>query len=160
MRYDDDSTTVCMELTGGATSRYSNWYFNSYAEFDGEEYGLDVEGLRLLDGSADEGVAIIAAVDLGLIGYDTPQIKAPDAVYVRGKSSDILVVDIALPTDEVYSYPAHRYSESMAVMRHAPMKGLLNARQQGFNTIVRNQDGGSFELASVEVALAVSKRRI
>ena len=160
MRYDDDSTTICMELAGGATSRYSNWYFNSYATFDGEEYGLDAEGLRLLDGGTDEGVAITAAVDPGLIGYDTPQIKAPDAVYVRGKSSDILVVDIALPTDEVYSYPAHRYSESMAVMRHAPMKGLLNARQQGFNTIVRNQDGGSFEIASVEVALAVSKRRI
>ena len=159
-RYNNDSTTVCMELTGGATSRYSNWYFNSYATFDGEDYGMDSAGLRLLDGTDDEGTEIEAVVDLGLIGYDTPQIKSPDSVYVRGKSSDILVVDIALPTGDIYNYPAHRYSESMAVMRHAPMKGLLNQRQQGFNTIVRNQDGGSFELAGVEVTTIESKRKI
>ncbi|MBK8117509.1 MAG: hypothetical protein IPK44_24800 [Candidatus Accumulibacter sp.] len=104
MRYDDDSTTVCMELTGGATSRYSNWHFNSYATFDGEEYGMDSVGLRLLDGADDEGDAIEATIDLGLIGYDSPQIKSPDSVYVRGKSSDALVVDIALPDEAIYSY--------------------------------------------------------
>ena len=159
-RYNNDSAAVCMELTGGATSRYSNWHFNSYAMFDGDEYGLDSDGLRLLDGRSDEGAEIEAIVDMGLIGYDTPQIKSPDSVYVRGKSSDILVVDIAPPTGDTYSYPAHRYSESMAVMRHAPMYGLINLRQHGFNTIVRNQHGGSFEIAGIEVVLAVSKRRI
>ncbi|WP_287671125.1 hypothetical protein [Accumulibacter sp.] len=40
------------------------------------------------------------------------------------------------------------------------MKGLLNQRQQGFNAIVRNQYGCSFEVASAEAAIAVSKRRI
>ena len=98
-RYNNDSTTVCMELTGGATSRYSNWYFNSYATFDGEDHGMDSAGLRLLDGiTDDEGTEIEAVVDPGLIGYDAIRIKSPDSVYVRGKSSDILVVDIALPT--------------------------------------------------------------
>ncbi len=159
-RYSDDSTTVCMELADGATSRYSNWYFNSYAAFGGDEYGLDAEGLRLLEGSTDEGEEISAAIYLGFIGYDTPQIKSPEGVYVRGKSSDILVVDVVLPTDDVYSYPANRYSETMAVVRHAPMKGLLSQRQQGFSTIVRNQNGCSFELASVEVSFIVSSRRI
>ena len=160
MRYDDDSTTVCMELKGGATSRHSNWYFNSYATFDGDEYGMDSVGLRLLDGADDEGEAIEATIDLGLIGYDSPQIKSPDSVYVRGKSSDALVVDIALPDEAIYSYEADRYSATMAVMRHAPMKGLLNQRQQGFNAIVRNQYGCSFEVASAEATIAVSKRRI
>lgn len=160
MRYDDDSTTVCMELAGGATSRYAHWYFNSHATFDGEEYGMDSVGLRLLDGADDEGEAIEATIDLGLIGYDSPQIKSPDSVYVRGKSSDALVVDIALPDGAIYSYEADRYSESMTVMRHTGMKGLLNQRQQGFNAIVRNQDGGSFEIASAEVTIAESKRKI
>ena len=159
-RYSDDSTTICMELTGGATSRYSGWYFNSYAAFEGKEYGLDAVGLRLLEGSTDEGTEIDAGVDLGFIGYDTAQIKSPDSVYVRGKSSDVMVVDIALPTGDVYNYPAHRYSETMAVVRHAPMKGLLNQRQQGFSTIICNQNGCSFELDSVEVLFIVSSRRI
>ncbi len=160
IRYDDDATCVCMNLANGATSRYASWYFNSYANFDGDEYGLDSVGLRLLEGSNDDGTAIQATVDCGLVGYGTPNIKAPECAYVTGKSSAPLVIDIALPSGTIYSYPARTYSEDPKVIRHDGMKGLMNVRTPWFSTVIRNEDGGSLEVSSVLVLVNESNRKI
>ena len=160
IRYDDDATCVCMNLANGATSRYSSWYFNSYANFEGDEYGLDSVGLRLLEGSNDDGTAIQATVDCGLVGYGTPNIKAPECAYVTGKSSAPLVIDIALPSGTIYSYPARTYSEDPKVIRHDGMKGLMNVRTPWFSTVIRNEDGGSLEVSSVLVLVNESNRKI
>jgi hypothetical protein len=160
IRYDDDATCVCLNLANGATSRYASWYFNSYANFDGDEYGIDSVGLRLLEGSDDEGTAIQATVDCGLVGYGTPNIKAPECAYVTGKSSAPLVIDIALPSGTIYSYPARTYSEDPKVIRHDGMKGLMNVRTPWFSTVIRNEDGGSLEVSSVLVLINESNRRI
>jgi hypothetical protein len=161
LRYDDDSTTVCMALGGKfPTSRYSNWYFTGYANVFGAEYGIDSIGLRLLEGDDDDGTDIPAVLDCGLIGYGSSNIKAPECVYVLGKSSSPLVVDVALPTGDTYSYPARSSSESLKTQRHDGMKGLMNLRQTAFSTVIRNDEGGTMELSAVEVLVNESKRRI
>jgi len=159
-RYDDDSTCVCMNFANGATSRYANWFFNSYALIDGDEYGCDAEGLRLLDGTDDQGVAIVATLDCGKVGYGSLQIKSPECVYVAGKSSAPMVVDIALPEGQTYSYPARTYSETPKVMRHDGMKGLMNTRQPWFSTVIRNDSGSSMEVSAVDVVINESTRKI
>jgi len=158
IRYDDDATCVCMNLANGATSRYANWYFNSYATFDGDEYGLDSVGLSLLEGADDAGVDIQSVLDAGLVGYGTPNIKSPECAYLSGKSSEPLVIDIALPYGTIYSYPARTYSETPAVIRHDGMKGLMNARQPWFSTVIRNEGGGTMEVSSVQVLINESGR--
>lgn len=161
MRYDDDSTTVCMLLGGkNPTSRYAGWYFTGYAVINGDEYGLDRIGLCLLEGADDEGADIPAVLDCGAVGYGSLNIKAPECVYVLGKSSLPLVVDISLPTEMTYRYPARNYSESVATQRHDGMKGLMNSRQSVFSTVIRNEDGGTMEISAVEVIVNESKRRI
>ncbi len=162
LRYDDDSTTVCMALGGkNPTSRYAGWYFTGYATIEGREYGISNTGLLLLEGDDDAGQGIVAVLDCGVLGHGSTNIKAPECVYVVGRSSSPLVVDIALPDGSIYSYPARSYSETrVANHRHDGMKGLMNARQSMFSTVIRNDDGGQMELAACEVLINESQRRI
>ena len=160
IRYDDDATCVVLNLTNEATSRYASWYFNSYANINGDEYGLDSIGLRLLEGSDDDGTAIQSTVDCGLVGYGSPNIKSPECVYIIGKSSAPLVIDIALPSGTIYSYPARTYSENPKVIRHDGMKGLINVRTPWFSTVIRNEDGCTMEVSSAIVLVNESNRKI
>ena len=163
IRYDDDATTVAMNLSNGASSRYSNWYFAGFAEFDGMEYGLDTIGLRLLEGGDDDTVPIQTVLDFGKIGMESLQIKSPDVVYVSSKSQDKLIVTIALENGSSYDYPARDHSEDdVRVHRHDGMKGLMNQRQTRFDVVIRNDMdvGGSSEIADVTVNVIHSKRKI
>ena len=159
-RYSDDASTVCMNLTNGATSRYSNWHFTSHAKFGDEYYGMDSTGLRLLEGNADEFVHIVAAIEVGNVGMADMQICSPEFIYVSGKSSSPLVIDIWLPDGTVYSYPSRSYSEDIKVQRHDGFKGLMNKRQSRFVVVIRNDDGCSMEVAAVQVLIGVSARKI
>jgi hypothetical protein len=159
-RYNDDSTTMSINLANGATARYGEWHFNSCATFDGDEYGCNSAGLSLLEGDTDMGAEIEAVVHCGRVGFGSLKIKAPECVYVSGKSSDALVVDIILPDDTVYSYPARSFSTTHAVTRHDGMKGLMNNRQSSFLVAIKNQDGASMEVSSATVLINESSRRI
>jgi len=163
MRYDDDSTTVAMNLSNGASSRYNNWYFTGFAKFNGDEYGLDDVGLSLLEGSADDVTPIQTVLDVGKIGLQSLQIKTPDVVYVSSKSQDRLIVTIALENGDTYDYPARDYSEDdVRVHRHDGMKGLMNRRQTRFDVAIRNDPdvGGRSEIADVSVIVHHSARKI
>lgn len=161
VRYDDDSTTVVMNLVNGATSRYSNWYFNSFARVFGDEYGVDSVGLRKLEGTTDDGTAILSVLDCGNVGFDSLQIKAPEVIYVAGKSSAPMVADVVLPDGSIYSYPARSYSDDKPdVQRHDGMKGLMNLRQNWFTLVLRNDEGSTFDVSGVVALVGSSKRKI
>ena len=159
-RYVDDSTTLCMNLANGATSRYSHWHFNSYATIDGDEYGIDSVGMSLLEGSDDLGTDIFCALDCGRVGFGSLNIKSPECVYVAGKSSAAMVVDIEIPGDTTYSYPARTFSEEPTVIRHDGMKGLINKRKTWFSMVLRNQSGSRMEVEVAVVFINESTRMI
>jgi hypothetical protein len=160
MIYNDDATTMSINLANGATARYGEWGFNSYATIEGDEYGCDAIGLSLIEGNTDMGSAIDAVIHLGRVGFGSMQIKAPESVYVAGKSSAPIVVDITVPGSALYSYPARTFSIDHAVMRHDGTKGLMNARKAWFLVAVRSQNGSSMEVSAVDVVLNESSRRI
>lgn len=158
--YNDDSTTMSVNLATGATARYGEWHFNSCATFDGDEYGCNAVGLSLLEGDTDMGSEIEALIHCGRVGFGSLQIKAPENIYVFGLSSAALVIDIILPNGDVYSYPARSFSTTHAVTRHDGMKGLMNKRQSSFLVALRNQDGASMEVSTAAVLVNESSRMI
>lgn len=162
MRYNDDATTMSINLTTGATARYGDLNLNSFATFEGEEYGCDSIGMHLLEGDTDAGIPIQAVIDLGHTGMGAQQIKSPICAYVSGKSSAPLIVTITLPDGTAYDYPARSYSEEVErVQRHDGMKGLMNKRQTWFDTVLRNDDDGcSMEVFFVVMSVNESARRI
>ena len=160
VRYNDDATTMSVNLANGATARYGEWAFNSYATIDGDEYGCDSTGLRLLEGDDDELLPIQSTIDCGRVGYDSVRIKSPENVYVAGKSSDLIGVDIILPSGTVYEYQSRNFTEDYGVVRVDGMKGLMNARLPWFSTVIKNQNGSTLEVSAVQVLVNESKRMI
>jgi hypothetical protein len=161
MRYNDDATTMSINLTTGATSRYAEWHMNSYATIDGDEYGVDSVGMHLLEGGDDAGAAIYATIDCGRVGFESLHQKAPEHVYTAAKASAPIVVTIELPDGSIYDYPARSSdADELRMHRHDSMKGLMNTRQTWFDLVIRNDTGSTFDLSGVQVLVAESQRRI
>lgn len=161
MRYNDDATTMSVNLATGATARYGDWHMTGFATIDGHEYGCNTVGMHLLEGDDDAGVQIQAVLDVGIIGMESQQIKSPTEVYVSGKSSAPLVVVISLPDGTAYEYPARDFgTDQVTTRRHDGMRGLINARQAWFDVVIRNDEGCSMDILLANVNVNHSDRRI
>ncbi len=161
MRYNDDATTMSVNLATGATARYGDWHMTGFATIDGHEYGCNTAGMHLLEGDDDAGVPIQAVLDVGIIGMESPQLKSPTEVYVTGKSSAALVVVVSLPDGTAYEYPARNFgTDQVTTRRHDGMRGLINVRQAWFDVVIRNDDGCSMDILLANVNVNHSDRRI
>lgn len=154
--YDDDQTTLCVNLNTGAASRYA-WAFNSFAQIDRVAYGMDAAGLRELDGSDDDGALIPCVIDLGKPSV-SGQISTPINVYVYGEASDKLTLVVLTPTGQAYEYLSHKAATDAQCMRFQPGKGLRSV-YHGVR-LTNGDNGASFTLAAVEALMSISQRRI
>ena len=154
--YDDDQTTLCVNLNTGAASRYA-WAFNSFAQIDRVAYGMDASGLRELTGSDDDGELIQCVIDLGKPSV-SGQISTPINVYVYGEASDKLTLVVSTPTGQVYEYLSHKAATDAQCMRFQPGKGLRSV-YHGVR-LTNGDNGASFTLAAVEALMSISQRRI
>lgn len=154
--YDDDQTTLCVNLTTGAASRYA-WAFNSFAQIDRVAYGMDAAGLRELGGDEDDGLLIESVIDFGKPTI-SGQISTPVNVYAYGESSDKLTLVVTTPTGAAYEYLSDRAVTGGQCMRFQPGKGL-RAAFHGLR-ITNGSYGSSFSIAAVEALVAISNRRV
>lgn len=156
--YHDDATTVCYNLTGGGTSRYSGWHFNSFATIGGDYYGIDSAGLRLLQGDDDQGEEILSVIHLGRVGFGTSRMKSLPAIYVTGKGENGMLASISDSFGNgPYDYPSRSHRQGAYVQRITPGRGLRDAF---FPIAIMNVDGGFIEVSAVEVMVSESSRRI
>lgn len=159
-RRSTSARTLCFNPENGATSRYSGWAFNSFAEIGGVSYGIDSDGLHDLSGDDDNGEDIVAVLALGRIGTTSWQIKYPDVAYLSGTASSAPVLNIMLPSGAEYAYQARSAKLSPGVMRVEGMRGLINERAAWFLTDLCNQSGASIEISALQILMHESNRRI
>lgn len=157
LRYAPDPSTVCMNLATGAASRYTNWYFNSFAQINDQYYGVDSQGMWLLEGSSDNDTPIVAGIDLGRVGFRTNNLKHVSNVYVSGKASAAMVVTVSTSSGATYDYAARSFDTAAKVQRHDLGRGL---RETWYELVVRNTAGSSLEVSGVSVIVADSTRKI
>ncbi len=156
-RYASDPSTVCMNLATGAASRYTNWYFNSFAQIDDHYYGVDSYGMWLLEGSLDDDQDIPAGIHLGRIGFRTDNLKHVPNVYVSGKASEDMILSVTTASGDTYDYSARNFNTAAKVQRHDLGKGL---RETWYDLVVRNTNGASIEVSAVRAVVADSPRAI
>ncbi len=154
--YDDDQTTLCVNLNTGAASRYA-WAFNSFAQIGRVAYGMDADGLRELDGSSDDGALIPCVIDLGKPSV-SGQISTPVNVYAYGESSDKLTLVVTTPSGAAYEYLSHKAATDAQCMRFQPGKGLRSV-YHGFR-LTNGANGAAFTMAAAEALMSISQRRI
>ena len=157
LRYAPDPSTVCMNLATGAASRYTNWYFNSFAQINDQYYAVDSQGMWLLEGSNDNGSPIISGIDLGRIDFHSNNLKHVPNVYVSGKSSSNTIVTVTTSSGLTYDYFARSFDVAAKVQRHDLGRGL---RETWYGLVVRNSAGSNLEVSGVSVPIVDSPRKI
>lgn len=153
---DEVVETWVINTDTGAVSRYEGYEFNSFAEIGQDYYGMKEDGLYLLD--KGDGVVesdVFAAVSLGKQTFGTSARKRISNVYVSGRSETRMQLRV-LAGDEEYVYAARASAENMQTQRIDTGKGLV-ANYLEFDLI---NEGGEFEVGSIEFAVVPTNRRI
>lgn len=148
--------TWVMNLRTGASSRYENFYFDSFMNVDGVLYGANSEGLFELGGDDDDGAPIEAVIDFGLKSFGSNQLKRLEQIYLTVASDGPMFVRVTAEGAS-YTYTMRDFNEAMQTQRVTPGKGM---RANYFGFEVGNIDGADCELSAVEVLVAESARRI
>lgn len=118
-----------------AASSYTNYPFNSLAQFDGRYFGMADDGLYELVGTTDNGAQITATLRTGLMNFGTSAFKSLPAVYVGAKTDGTFVFKVTT-TSETGSKRQYWYTSvartANAVREHriTPGKGLSSVYWQ------------------------------
>lgn len=150
-----DTATVYSLDVGGST-RYTNYAFNSFAQFDGAHYGAKADGIYLLQGSTDDGDFINASVNLGRPNMGSFNRKGLPYVYVGAASSGVLILKVVADGQE-YFYRASSSGTDVATHRFTPGLGL---RATNYELEIQNESGDAFDLAEIEFVPVQLSRRI
>jgi len=152
---DPDYVWVVNDDTG-ATSTYANFKFNSYAKLGERYYGMQSDGLYLLEGDDDAGTTTLANIGFGQQDFGTTAAKRVINVYVGVASTGALLLKISTNSVEAV-YVQQRVSEDQRVARFVPGKGMQGTLL-AFE--LYNEDNADFTLSSVEFHAIPLTRRI
>jgi hypothetical protein len=141
----------------GASVRYDNFNFNSYARIGGTYYGARSDGIYELDGDTDAGTSITANLNMGRVDFNSKMLKRLDAAYMTVGSYDTMVLRVTDDEGNVYDYAARRSGTAMQQQRIDVGRGL-KANYMQFEIV--NLNGADFELGGLELMAADSTRRI
>ena len=132
-----------------AASRYEGFKFNS---LDGEFGAMD-DGIYQLTGTTNNGVAINAFIETGLMDFGKPQLKHVNHAYIR--AYDNLQLSLDMTGSETINYLVSPTGDE-------PGKAHLakGDRARKWKLKLSNVNGGGFELESIELDEEVLSRRV
>lgn len=144
-----------------AFTEYSNYPFNSIAQYGAFPYGVSEDGIYKLDGDDDDGTQIDAAVKTKLTSFRERALKDAKSVYIGYTGSGKLVLKVTVDRGgklhEYWYEQKQGATDSLRTGRFDPQRGLRSSYWQ-FEII--NQDGADFDLEDVTILYQVLSRRI
>jgi hypothetical protein len=153
---EGDNETWVINLESSGSTNYTNYRFGSYANIAGQPYGANSDGIYLLDGDTDSGVAIRANVSMGKLDFKSAIKKTVTECYLGMSAKGNLFVKVIAEGAE-YIYKTRSYSEELQQQRVTFGKGL---RTNYVTLEIYNENGADFELDTVEFRVADLTRRI
>lgn len=154
---DETARVWVVNLDGAASTQYEGYGFNSYFVRDGISYGVGDDGIYRLNGSDDQGDMIEAFIELGKTRYLDGHEKSVPYVYAHAASGGKLLLKVVSDDGSPYYYEARSSSAALGQHRFDIGKGLKGV---AWSFTLMNQDGGDFELASLEFKPIASRRRV
>lgn len=154
----DEQSPVAWVLNArtGASWRYEQYGYNSFAKIGQHYYGMRSDGLYRLDGDDDAGQPVRAMVSFGKQDFGSSVAKSVPHCYIGVSSAGRMFLRVQANGQE-YTYATLASGEELTTQRFDIGKGL-EARYFEFE--LYNADGDDFELSSVEFAPVPTTRRI
>ena len=147
-------TTWSINTKNFATTEYTNFDFNSFAQLGNRYLGATRTGLYELDGDTDAGASIIADIKSGLMQLGGSRFTSFKAAYLGMRGTGDFVLKLETGDGTIYNYAV--VGKNMQSTKVHFGKGL-RARYFSFELISTGQD---FDLDSIEFIPLVAQRRV
>lgn len=151
----DDGEAWVVNAESGASTRYENYGFNSFATVRGVQLGARSDGVFVLSGADDAGAPIASGISLGTHDFGTQALKRLDYVYAGVSSTGALFIRVGDGVN-AYSYKARRSDDHLRVQRFDVGRGI----RTNYFTFDLTSDADAFELDSVTFHVLPTNRRI
>ncbi|MHB0965273.1 MAG: hypothetical protein ACYC36_02355 [Bellilinea sp.] len=151
-------STFAMHTEWQGLSQYTNYPFNSFAQFNGMYLGASSGGLFVLSGATDDGVNIDAVARVGVTDFGTSRLKKVEYAYVGYRTTGDCVLRMITNDAQTRDYRMPTTGETgLHVKRVKLGKGVI-ARYYQFE--IRNLNGADFDLNTLEIKPTIQTRRV
>jgi hypothetical protein len=150
--------TFAMHTETMALTRYDNFPFTSFAQFNGVTIGACADGLFALSGATDNGAMIDAYARVGISDFGSSHLKRVDRVYVGYRSDGDLVLRVLTDETDQRDYLLRGNGTSNLHGNRVQLGKGLSARYWQFE--VRNRDGADFDINTIELKPTTLRRRV
>lgn len=148
---------VAMQIENQTLTTYTNFVYNSFANFNGRMLAASGTGLSELVGDTDNGLPIEAEVSFGTTDFGSSYMKVIDRLFVGYRANKALVLGVSLDDNKSFWYSAPDSTDGLMSQRVKLGRGLM-ARYWRF--ALTNVDGADFSIDTVDVHSAQTGRRV
>lgn len=149
--------TWAMNTQNEALTEYTNYNFNSYANFNGKLYAAGATGLFVVQGKLDNNAGVIWSLQTGFHDDNNPQLKRLHELVMSVRHD--AAVRVRVWTDEItfYDYTLANFREQLQQVRVKTGKGL---RSKFYRIELTSMGGTDFQIDSLNVPYVIVNRRI
>jgi hypothetical protein len=155
---EDIGKAIVITVKNLARTEYTNFQFNSLADFNGVYLGAKADGIYELTGDTDNTTNIDSVIKTGISDYGVSTLKnVPDVYFGISTEEDMIiraVLDgLAFSSQQVLS----KNGDGIKTRR---LKMPLGIKSRYWGIEVSNTQGEDFELDIIEMRVAPIKRRL
>ena len=145
-----------MNLKNLCLSKYSNFNYNSLCKFGGQYYGMNSNGLYLLEGDKDNGTDIEAIVETGKDNLKLNNLKRIVDTFITMKAQGEYTLTLISEEGNEYTYPLVNTNTTIGTWKVDVGKGT---RSQYWGLRFKNVAGAKFEVEGIELNIDSLRRR-
>lgn len=141
-------------------SRYANFNFNSFANFNGMVLAAGANGVVVLGGADDNGVKIPSTITTSVSDYSSDQLKKIPRLYADYYAPAGMTISPSAPGMENFTYslvPLTSWDKRIQQRRATLGMGL---KASFWQFTIKNINGGDFRLEALTVFPEVSDRKV
>ena len=148
--------TWAINLDTMASSQYTDYGFNSFFKYNGQDYGVADDGIYLLSGGSDNGTYINSILDTGTQDFNIARNKYLPKIYLGYQSTARGLVDV-IADGVKRTYETRSMANSLDVRR---VDCGVGVRANYWGVTLRNYQGADFAVDSVRLTPILTLRRM
>lgn len=149
---------LAMNVENNGISEYTNFNFNSFANFQGKYLAAGTGGIFELTGDNDNETDIDALIRTGQEDGGTSLLKRPEDAYVGVKTDDVLEASVVVDGNIEYDgSPIDPRTDGIGTQKVKFGKGI---KSRYWSLQIKNTNGCNFEVESAELVLKPVERKI
>jgi hypothetical protein len=151
-------SALVLETESTRLTTYSNFAFNSLAEFNGVFLGANANGIYALAGDTDALAPIQATVKPGITDFNQEPLKRLIAAYVGYRTSGEMTLTVTTEMGGAHQYPLK--ARTVMGLDSARVKLGKGVKARYFQLCLQNRGGVDFELDQVGLDAQLLSRRV